>query len=119
VDVLLVHCDPAFVSSVTNVLRRHRFSVFAAGSAKDAMETVTQGCIPRLVLLDASHPGLDARRLLGRLRSEPACDETRFAILTRASDGAAFGGLPVDDTLLKPLEVGELLEVLRRQCGPA
>ena len=118
VDVLLVHCDPDFVSSVTKVLRRHRFSVFSAASAKEAVSTVAQGCTPRLVLLDATHPGLDARRALGSLRSEPACKETRFALLTRATDPDARADLPIDDTLLKPLEVGELLEVLRRQCGP-
>lgn len=118
VDVLLVHCDGDFVSSVTNVLRRHRFSVFSAASAKEAIATVTQGCTPRLVLLDVSHPGVDAQRLLQRLKREAACAETRFAILTRGTDGGAAAGLPVDDTLLKPLEVGELLEVLRRQCGP-
>jgi CheY-like chemotaxis protein len=119
VDVLLVHCDSTFISVLTDVLRKHTFSVFSVGSAEEALNAVTQGCSPRLVILDVTHPNLDPRRLLSDLRREAACAGTRFVILTRAADGAALADLQVDGALLKPLEVRELLDVLRRHCGLA
>lgn len=117
VDVLFVHCDPAFIASLTDALRRHAFSVYAVGSAEEALLAVAQGCSPRLVILDVAH--LDPRRLLADLRRMEPCAGTRFVVLTSASGSAAAAGLPVDEMLLKPLEVRELLEVLHRHCGPA
>ena len=117
VDVLLVHCDSTFIAALTDVLRKHTFSVFAVGSAEEALSSVAQGCSPRLVILDVTHPKLDPRRLLADLRREAACAGTRFVILTKASGDAAVADLQVDGALLKPLEVRELLDVLRRHCG--
>jgi len=117
VDVLLVHCDPGFVAAVTDVVRKHAFTVFSVGSAEEALATVQQGCTPRVALFDLTFPGLDARALLASLRRDPACAETRYVALTTGSGGAAAAALVVDGTLLKPVEVRELLEVLRRHCG--
>jgi CheY-like chemotaxis protein len=119
VDVLVVHCDSAFISALTDVLRRHTFSVWAVGSAGDALDAVARGCAPRLVILDVTHPGLEPRRFIADMRREAACAATRFVVLTRASAGRALAGLEVDGTLLKPLEVRELLDVLREHCGLA
>ena len=115
VDVLLVHCDPDFVSSVADVLRKHAFTVLAAATSDEVTTVVAQGCTPRTVLLDVTHRALESRRLVRTLRGEPSCAETRFLVLARASGNPPLGDVAVDGALFKPLDVRELVEVLRAQ----
>ncbi len=115
-DVLVVDDDGVFGAAVTDVLRKHGYTVLPTDSAEEALEALAQGCTPRVVLLDVGLPGQSAREFLARLREVPRCAHTRV-VVTGAADGVARD-LGADATLLKPLDGSELLAVMRAQCGP-
>jgi DNA-binding response OmpR family regulator len=118
VDVLLVQGDEAFAASMSDVLRRHAFTVLVAGSPEQALEALRLGCTPRLVIVDPDGPGGASREALERLRAEPACAGSGFVALTQSprADPPALG---VDGLVLRPVDVGELLATVGRHCGRA
>jgi DNA-binding response OmpR family regulator len=116
VDVLLVHCDEAFAASMSDVLRRHAFTVLVTGSTEQALEALRLRCTPRLVIVDHDDPSAGVRESVQRLRAEPACSDSGFVALTLAP-GVDPGAMGVDEMVLRPVDVGELLSTVARNCG--
>jgi CheY-like chemotaxis protein len=117
IDVLLVHPDAAFTGKVTSLLRKNAYTVLEVTIASEALETVRSGCVPRLVVLDLDGtPRSDLAALAG-LQADGACGRSAFLALSRTG-GESPSGIRVDERLLKPIEAAELVEAVRRLCGP-
>jgi CheY-like chemotaxis protein len=117
IDVLLVHVDARFSAKVTGLLRKNAYTVVEVASAAEALETVRRGCVPRLVVLDLD--GASSRELaaLVGLQGDGACAGSAFLALSRTGTDAP-PGFRLDESLLKPIEAAELVEAVRRLCGP-
>jgi CheY-like chemotaxis protein len=118
VDVLLIHADARFTAKVTTLLRKNAYTVVEVESAAEALETVRQGCVPRLVVLDLDGASRGERAAFAGLQGEGACGGSAFLTLSRTGDEAP-SGLRLDQCLLKPIEAAELVEAVRRLCGAA
>ena len=67
-------------------------------------------------------PGLDGFQLLSRLRADPRLQEMRVIALTgagRAADARRSEEAGFDGYLTKPLQLDDLLRVLRETLGAA
>jgi DNA-binding response OmpR family regulator len=117
IDVLLVHTDARFTAKVTTLLRKNAYTVVEVEGGAEALETVRRGCVPRLVVLDVDGASREELGALAGLQGEGACARTAFLTLSRTG-GDAPGGLRREGSLLKPIEAAELVDAVRRLCGP-
>lgn len=115
IDVLLVHADARFTAKVTGLLRKNAYTVVEVASAAEAVETVRQGCVPRLVVLDLE--GATPAELASLAPLQAGGGRSAFLTLSRTGNDAP-SGLRTDESLLKPIEAAELVEAVRRLCGP-
>jgi len=117
IDVLLVHVDARFSAKVTGLLRKNAYTVVEVASAAEALETVRRGCVPRLVVLDLDGASRRELAALVGLQGAGACAGSAFLALSRTGSEAS-PGFRLDESLLKPIEAAELVEAVRRLCGP-
>ncbi len=116
VDVLLVHADAVFTDRVADVLRKSGYTVLCAASVDAAMAQIREGRAPRVVVVDLGLPGLDAAQFLAGFKSELACADARFVVLTRFVPATLPDGASFDSMVLKPVDGADLLDVVRRHC---
>jgi CheY-like chemotaxis protein len=117
IDVLLVHADARFTAKVTSLLRKNAYTVVEVASAAEALETVRRGCVPRLVVLDLDGASRRELAALVGLQGDGSCAGSAFLALSRTGSEAP-PGFRLDESLLKPIEAAELVEAVRRLCGP-
>ena len=96
-------------------MRKHGFVVRGVVSAEDAVVALRQGDRPKLILLDLVLPGMSTRSFLTALKLEPAWALIPVVLVT-AVTSSEVPNLPVDSVLLKPIDSGELLSLVRQHC---
>lgn len=117
IDVLLVQIDARFSAKVTALLRKNAYSVVEVASAAEALETVRGGCVPRLVVLDLEEVSRGELGAFAGLQEDGACGGSAFLALS-GTGSESHSGFRLDESLLKPIEAAELVEAVRRLCGP-
>jgi DNA-binding NtrC family response regulator len=112
--VLLVDDDPAVLGSLTQALNHLGAEPQTAGSAEEALAKLAENP-PDLVLSDIRMPGLDGIELLKLVRARaPSVDVvlmTAFDDMTTVVRSMREGAF---DFLVKPIDLDELGNVLRR-----
>lgn len=119
IDVLIVDDDRLFLESIEDLVRKHGLVARGVGSAEDAVVALRQGDRPKLILLDLVLPGMSARSFLTALKLEPAWALIPVVLVTAVTWGEVPRDLPVDGVLLKPIDSGELLSLVRQHCRKA
>ncbi|HRL13897.1 MAG TPA: hybrid sensor histidine kinase/response regulator [Aggregatilineales bacterium] len=102
-----------------------------AGCLKDDYSVVTaidgfeglqmaQNCCPDLVICDVNMPVMNGFEVYERFQQSEALRDAVFIFLSGSSDSSAVRHgmtLGADDFLLKPFEIDELIEVVKRRLG--
>jgi CheY-like chemotaxis protein len=104
--------------ATTLALAAEGYMVAAAANGREALERLRQRCRPDLILLDLAMPGMDGQQF----RRELARDEelARIPVLVVSASGdlrRQADALGAVGCLQKPIEVGQLLDAVRRCCG--
>jgi CheY-like chemotaxis protein len=115
--VLFVDDDPMVLAAIRRCLRRERYDVITAGSAREALERLTDG-VPDLVIADQRMPGMSGTDLLLEIRERfpfvPCAIITADHALTIIRDGGRAGASAV---LFKPWKDQSLKLAVRRLLG--
>jgi CheY-like chemotaxis protein len=118
--VLVVDDDPSVRRLVELALRLEGFTVFSAADGETALECA-RSHRPGAVVLDAVMPGVDGIEVCRRIRSELGWN-VAVLMLTGRTDVAdrvtAFEN-GVDDYVVKPVRVTELVERVKRRLQQA
>ena len=112
--VLFVEDEAPFRHFAGSYLEENGLSLRYAGSATEAFASVKADGTPSVVLLDLNLPDLHGLEVLRQLRAEH--QDVRVVVLTSYGDAAnAVQALKAGatDYLTKPVQLGELLEVVR------
>jgi two-component system cell cycle response regulator DivK len=116
--VLIVEDNEKNMKLFRDVLRATGYRTLEAASGEDAVELAVTH-LPALVLMDIQLPGIDGIETLARLRS----DERTVAIPVLAvtaqamhGDGERFLASGFDGYISKPVDVRELIGVVREHC---
>jgi len=99
------------------LLTRNGFDVEHLGDGRAALERITAGAPPDLVLMDRMLPFHDGLELVERLRSQPGWQAVPVLMLTakaREADIVRALELGADDYVTKPFQPEELLARIRR-----
>ena len=113
--ILLVEDDTAIRESLAECLALEGYAVQAFGDGAAALDWLRGGGRPRLVVLDLVLPRMSGEDFLRALRADGALASLPTVLMTAASPRS---GLPaVDALLVKPFELGEFLDAVRRFAG--
>ena len=111
--ILLVDDERGLVTAMTEILKRHNYSVDVAYNGQDGLDSALSG-IYDLVILDVMMPKLDGFSVLKILRDNKV--DTPVLMLTAKSEiSDKIGGLNLgaDDYITKPFDTDELLARIR------
>lgn len=121
--VLVVDDNLVNLKLASNVLESEGYTVFKAGDAEQALQTIRHAS-PDLILMDLALPGMDGLTLTRKIKSDPAMRHILIVALTafamkgddqKAFDAGCDGYIakPVDTRKL-PLQVAEILRRVKK-----
>jgi two-component system, cell cycle response regulator DivK len=102
-----------------DVLQLNGYETLEATTGAQAIELATRH-EPALVLMDIRLEGVDGLTALGRLRENERTATTPIVALTAqamAGDRERFLDAGFNDYISKPVNVRELVAIVRRYCG--
>lgn len=115
IDVLVVEDDGLVRQTMTEVLDDAGYAVATAENGQDALDLIDAGLEPRLILLDLRMPVMDGWEFL-RLQGEHANAVDSAVVLVSAESELPSDDPAVAGQIAKPVDIDELLTVVRRQC---
>jgi DNA-binding response OmpR family regulator len=117
--VLIADDEPNIVVSLEFMMKREGYEVVVARDGTQALEAIRRER-PRLVLLDATMPGMSGFDVCTAVRADPAIRGTLILMLTakgRETDVARGLGVGVDAYVTKPFSTRELVAKVRDMLG--
>lgn len=111
--MLVVDDEEAIANMLAEFFRMEGYEVAAAGSGAAALEAVSSGLRPDIILLDVNMPGMDGFEVCRRIRAHLSCPI--IFLTARIEDVDQLDGFAAgaDDYVLKPFS----LEVLGRRVA--
>jgi len=116
--ILIVEDNEKNLKLVRDLLQVKGYQTLEAGAAEQGLELARRH-IPRLILLDIQLPGMDGVTALGQLRSDPMTERIpviALSALAMQSERQRFRTAGFDGHLVKPINIRELLEVVKELC---
>ena len=117
--VLVVEDNEKNMKLFCDVLQATGYTTVEATTGEDAVEVaVTEE--PALVLMDVQLPGIDGVEALARLRRDERTASIPVLALTAqamSGDRERFLEAGFDGYLAKPVDIVELIQVVREHCG--
>ncbi|MFZ5774523.1 MAG: response regulator [Thermodesulfobacteriota bacterium] len=120
VKVLIIDDERDFATTLAERLELRDFEARAVGGAEEAMEVIQGGWRPAVVVVDLKMPGLDGIATLSLLKQhDPAMEVillTGHGSTTAGIEGMRLG---LFDYLMKPVDIGELIERINQAAAKA
>lgn len=114
--VLLVEDDASTVEALGHALEVAGFETRTAPHGRAALEVLSDGFLPHVIVLDLSMPVMSGPELHRALRQHPEWAHIPIVIVTGDARDAA--PLAVEAVLTKPFDLDELLNLVRRHAAP-
>lgn len=112
VKVLVVDDEPNIVQTLKDRLEMNDYLVFTAHNGSDGFKAA-QDHSPDVILLDVIMPVMDGQEMLEKLRQQDWGKTISVIMLTarsQAQDIARARACGIDDYIIKPFDLSELLE---------
>ncbi len=110
--IMVVDDEPNIVQTLQDRLEMNEYEVVTAGNGKEGLERFEQEQ-PDVILLDVIMPIMDGHEMLEALRKRPTGQNVSVIMLTARSqtqDIARANACGIDDYIVKPFDLSELLE---------
>ncbi|MDQ2713731.1 MAG: response regulator [Chloroflexota bacterium] len=122
--VLVVDDNPAIRDMVSWALELDGYEPVEAAEGQEALawmdNAAREGRYPSVILLDLAMPVMDGNAFLSNLRERAATIETPPAVVViTAMAGPETQALGVQQVIVKPFHVRDLLDVVRKLALPA
>jgi two-component system chemotaxis response regulator CheY len=115
--ILVVDDDDDIREIIVFILEKSGYEVAGAVDGLDALGQLRSGLAPALALVDLMMPRLSGADLMMTMHADPALSSIPIVVL---SGDRAAGQMSADvgarDTLLKPVDIDELLTTVRRHA---
>lgn len=112
VKVLVVDDEPNIVQTLKDRLEMNDYEVFTAHNGADGIKAAQEDS-PDVILLDVIMPVMDGHEMLEKLRGQEWGKDISVIMLTarsQAQDIARARACGIDDYIIKPFDLTELLE---------
>ncbi|MCK5565911.1 MAG: response regulator [Planctomycetes bacterium] len=112
VKILVIDDEPNIVQTLQDRLEMNEYDVITGGNGKEGLKLALEHK-PDVILLDVIMPIMDGHEMLEALRKQPGGDYPSVIMLTARSqtqDIARANACGIDDYIVKPFDLSELLE---------
>jgi two-component system cell cycle response regulator DivK len=119
--ILVVEDNPMNMKLFRDVLLAAGYTTLEARTGEEAVE-LARSSEPALVLMDVQLPGIDGIEALARLRADERTGSMTVVALTAqamSGDRERFLEAGFDGYLSKPIDIAELVQVVRECCDRA
>lgn len=109
---MVVDDEPNIVQTLQDRLEMNEYEVVTAGNGREGLEKFDEEH-PDVILLDVIMPIMDGHEMLESLRKRPRGQDVSVIMLTARSqtqDIARANACGIDDYIVKPFDLSELLE---------
>ncbi len=116
--ILIVEDNEKNLKLVRDLLQVKGYQTLEAGTAELGVELARRHT-PQLILMDIQLPGMDGVAGLGQLKADPTTAKIPVIALTALAmkgDRERFRSAGFDGYLVKPINIRELLDVVREFC---
>ncbi len=110
--IMVADDEPNIVQTLQDRLEMNEYEVVTAGNGREGLEKFEQEQ-PDVILLDVIMPIMDGHEMLEALRKRPTGQNVSVIMLTARSqtqDIARANACGIDDYIVKPFDLSELLE---------
>ncbi len=110
--ILVVDDEPNIVQTLQDRLEMNEYEVVTAGNGREGLKRFEEER-PHVILLDVIMPIMDGHEMLEVLRKQPGGQDVSVIMLTARSqtqDIARANACGIDDYIVKPFDLSELLE---------
>ena len=119
-SVLVVDDDPDIRDALVDVLSDHGYEAHAVANGREALDVLSQGARPRVILLDLMMPVMDGVQFRSQQLRDPSLREVPVILISAGNDLAEHAtSLGVTESLRKPLDLERLLRCIARYAGPS
>jgi CheY-like chemotaxis protein len=108
-QILIVEDDRGSRRALTNVLQDRGYSVAAVGTASDALDTLRQETLPKLIVLDLMLPDMEGWDFRHQQKRDP-----RIAAIPVIGVSAVGKLVDVEYSFRKPLDYDQFLAAVER-----
>lgn len=116
--ILVVDDDQPILLLMRNLLNEFGFEPVAAGSGRAALDEARRRT-PDLILLDKNMPGMTGEEVMRELRAEPELGDVPVLILSgEPLEPAELADLGANGAVLKPFDLGSLIQTIREHVDP-
>lgn len=115
--VLVVEDDPMMRDALKSMLESGGYATVAVRSANEALNYLSTGVPPCLILLDLTLPDIQGDRFYATIRADPVLATTPVVILTGQAEPPRLPGVVA--TLFKGAPPDALLATIDGACGRA
>jgi CheY-like chemotaxis protein len=116
--ILIVEDNEKNLKLARDLLQVKGYQTLEAGTAELGVELARRH-MPQLILMDIQLPGMDGVAALGQLKADPTTAKIPVIALTAFAmkdDRERFRSAGFDGYLVKPINIRELLGVVREFC---
>jgi len=115
VKILVVDDESDFATTLSERLELRGFAAKAVSGAEEAMALLASGWRPNVVLLDLMMPGIDGLAALDLFKRH----DPKLQVIILTGHGSTESGIlgmkrGLFDYLMKPVDIGELVEKIRQ-----
>lgn len=115
--ILLIEDDAGIREGIGDLLTLEGYRVDRAANGEEGLALLRRPDRPALVIVDLVMPVMNGVQFLERFHQDPRLAGIPAVLMTAAMPPAA--ALPkASDYLAKPFDVGDLLRLVERHCGP-
>jgi two-component system chemotaxis response regulator CheY len=120
-EILIIDDDLELREVIAETLEQCGFAVAVAGNGREGLEYLRRGQAPRLILLDLMMPVMNGWQFCSAKQADPALASIPVIALSAAAkkDPSSPYYIDVQDVIAKPVELEQLLSVVRRVLPPA
>jgi CheY-like chemotaxis protein len=112
--VLVVEDDIDVRETLAELLEGEGYEVATVEDGRAALEWLSHGELPCIMLLDLMMPIMNGWEVLEHVRQDVTLSDLRIAVITAAARQKPAGA---DELLSKPVNIERLLDVVQRHCG--
>ena len=116
-SVLLVEDDDFIRQEISEALRDEGYRVVTAAHGREALQALSDGVVPSVVLLDLMMPVMNGWEFLKAFKREEKYACVPVVILSAFADRATIIGGDAISVLRKPVNLSSLFNVLGAQCA--
>jgi CheY-like chemotaxis protein len=109
--LLIVEDEVAIRDTLTELVGKDGREILTAGDGQEALERLTEGPRPCLILLDLMMPRMDGWEFLQRKSADPLIADIPTVVMSGSGRPAA-----AMHQLAKPVDVGRLLALVEQYC---